>query len=161
MDMYVCTYVCSIVLQEHREGLKELEHLERQYRSARQQQVAGMPVSCCNWPASLQSAPYTSDTAHVTIYNVIVPFYKNHMYSTCRTNDCSIDEMCHIVTYTYYADVGYCTIASHIVQSLMPYLYICTLYVFPFLCVPGQPVPTHSTAVGHEEGEAKGDGEGL
>ena len=37
--------VCSVLLQEHREGLKELEQLERQYRSARQQQVAEMPVS--------------------------------------------------------------------------------------------------------------------
>ena len=39
--------LCS-VLQEHREGLKELKQLERQYRSVRQQQVADMPVSYKN-----------------------------------------------------------------------------------------------------------------
>ena len=28
-------------------------------------------------------------------------------------------------------------------------------------CVPGQPVPAHAAAVGHEEGEAKRNGESL
>ena len=33
------------VSQAHKEGLQELEQLERQYRSSRQQKVTEMPVS--------------------------------------------------------------------------------------------------------------------
>ena len=51
--MYVRTYVhvqyvystYVNVSQAHKEGLQELEQLERQYRSSRQQKVTEMPVS--------------------------------------------------------------------------------------------------------------------
>ena len=51
--MFVRTYIytCTVciqyinVSQAHKEGLQELEQLERQYRSSRQQKVTEMPVS--------------------------------------------------------------------------------------------------------------------
>ena len=78
METVIC--LCSVrcvLLQEHRQGLKELEQLERQYRSARQQQVAEMPVSyskpsahhtCCMGVSETHKSLATSSSDYPTVF---------------------------------------------------------------------------------------------
>ena len=65
-SMYtVRTYVN--VSQAHKEGLQELEQLERQYRSSRQQKVTEMPVS---------------DNIAFSVFSDIICFFSYTVWST-------------------------------------------------------------------------------
>ena len=103
----VCTYVCllciqclvmetviclcsvrCVLLQEHRQGLKELEQLERQYRSARQQQVAEMPVSkpsahhtCCMGVSETHKSLATSLSDYPTVFIRICVHVRTYVLS--------------------------------------------------------------------------------